>query len=79
MKTESQAARILKWMQEKGPITPKDAEAAFGCMRLAARINDLRRKGYKIESSTRKYKDNEGRTVKYAAYSITKEEMCEDG
>ncbi len=70
MRTESQAQKILRWMQEKGPITPKDAEAAFGCMRLAARINDLRRKGYGIVSDTVKYKDENGRTVQYAAYRL---------
>lgn len=73
MRAESQAQKILHWMQEKGPITPKDAEIAFGCMRLAARIKDLRSKGYCIVSDTVKYKDENGRTVQYAAYRLGEE------
>lgn len=74
MRAESQAQKILHWMQEKGPITPKDAEAEFGCMRLAARIKDLRSKGYGIVSDTVKYKDENGRIVQYAAYRLAEAE-----
>ena len=57
MRTESQNYKILQWMREKGPITPLDALSKFGCMRLAARIKDLRDKGYSIitEEQVHKY------------------------
>ena len=50
-KTTSQCASILKYL-EKHPqgLTAYDALYYFGCMRLAARIADLRAKGYVIES-----------------------------
>ena len=50
-KTTSQCAAILKYL-EKHPqgLTACDALMYFGCMRLAARISDLRAKGYVIES-----------------------------
>lgn len=50
-KTTSQCANILKYL-EKHPqgLTAYDALYYFGCMRLAARISDLRAKGYVIDS-----------------------------
>lgn len=40
-RTDSQNCKVLRWMKERGSITPQDA-LTFGCMRLAARIKDLR-------------------------------------
>lgn len=50
MKTnESQASRILKYLQEGNGITPIDALNLFGCFRLGARIADLKKRGYAID------------------------------
>lgn len=46
-RNDSQKIKILRWMQNKGSITPQDA-LTFGCMRLAARIKNLRSDGYDI-------------------------------
>jgi hypothetical protein len=46
----SQNGRILAHLQTKGPLTSLDALTLFGCSRLAARIADLRSKGYAIRS-----------------------------
>ena len=46
----SQNGRILKHLQTVGPLTSLDALTLFGCSRLAARIADLRAKGYRIQS-----------------------------
>ena len=43
----SQKTDILKHMGRK-PITPLEALNNYGCLRLAARINDLRQEGHKI-------------------------------
>ena len=43
----SQNEWILEALQ-KGPITPMDALRGCGCLRLAARVLDLRRKGHDI-------------------------------
>lgn len=49
MKTiESQASRILKYMQEGNGITPIEALNLFGCFRLGARISDIKKMGYDI-------------------------------
>lgn len=44
-----QADQILAYMLEHGAITPMDALLDIGCMRLAARINDLKGSGHAIE------------------------------
>ena len=44
---DTQTARILDFIGKR-PIDPLIALQRFGCMRLAARINDLRRAGHEI-------------------------------
>lgn len=46
----SQAGQILRHLQTQGPLTSLDALRLFGCARLAARVADLRNKGYAIRS-----------------------------
>lgn len=60
-------------MQEVGPITPLEALEQFGCMRLAARIKDLRDGGYPIITEEKSYR-KDGATVSYAAYRLEKED-----
>ena len=46
--TASQNQAILQHLQAGHALTHKDAMRMFGCSRLAARINDLRMRGYHI-------------------------------
>ena len=46
----SQEMDILQYMKRKKAISPIIALQKFGCFRLAARIYDLRNKGYKIDA-----------------------------
>jgi hypothetical protein len=49
--TASQTLHILELLRTyRGGITPMDALREAGCMRLAARISDLRAAGYVIET-----------------------------
>lgn len=57
---------ILAHMQAGKPITSLEALQEFGCMRLASRIHELRRKGHVIEC--KKIKTNGGKTV--ASYRL---------
>ncbi|MCR1838682.1 helix-turn-helix domain-containing protein [Pasteurella caecimuris] len=50
--SQSQNAQILAFMQNGGKITSLMALDLFGCMRLSARILDLRNNGYHIYSKT---------------------------
>lgn len=45
-----QTEQILDYMKNFGGITPMDALKDIGCMRLAARIADLKREGHRIKS-----------------------------
>lgn len=56
----SQAAQILA-MLKQGPITALEALQVAGCMRLAARIADLRQQGYDI--TTEEFKTPTGKHI----------------
>ncbi len=60
----SQKLQILKRLQSGMTITPLSALSLFGCMRLAARINELRNEGYPIEGVRFKYKGS--RPIRYS-------------
>ena len=47
-KNDTQCELILRYMDEHGSITSLEAMKNFGCMRLASRITDLRKRGYMI-------------------------------
>lgn len=66
----TQTERILKYMQETGAITQLDAMEEFGCMRLGARIYDLRKEGHKIAKQTVTGKNRYGETVSFAKYIL---------
>ena len=46
----SQNKQILKYLQDGNSITPIEALNKFDCLRLAARISDLRDKGFNIDT-----------------------------
>jgi hypothetical protein len=48
MTKQTQEDRILSWLKSGVSLTPLHALRHVGCMRLGARIYDLKRKGYKI-------------------------------
>lgn len=53
----NQATAILNHIKNHGAINPLMALERYGCMRLAARVSDLRQRGYKIETRMRKAND----------------------
>ncbi|QQF70818.1 helix-turn-helix domain-containing protein [Histophilus somni] len=48
--SQRQHARILAYMQKGGRITSLEALARFNCLRLSARIKDLRDCGHEIHA-----------------------------
>lgn len=48
----SQCKRIAQYLNEGNTLTGLEAIPLFGCIRLASRINDLRKKGMEICSRT---------------------------
>lgn len=66
----TQTDRILRHLREHGSITPLEALREYGCMRLGARIWDLKRQGYKISSRIETARNKHGERVQYARYTI---------
>ncbi len=69
----TQCERVLKYMQDFGEIDTMTAIRELGCMRLASRISDLKRRGCKIKRRMEKGKNRYGERVSWAVYSIVKE------
>ena len=59
---ETQAQRVIEYIRETGSITQLEALRELGCMRLASRISDLKRKGYAIKRDTVPIKTRYGTT-----------------
>ena len=66
----TQNEMILKYIKDFGSITPLEALADLGIMRLASRISDLKMDGHKIKKETVKGKNRYGKTTHYAKYSF---------
>ena len=66
----SQNEKILDYIKDTGSITPLDALREFGCMRLSARIFDLKRDGHKITVEKKNTKNRYGEPVSYAVYKL---------
>lgn len=67
---KTQLDMILRWLIEYETITPIDAMREFGCMRLGARICDLRRAGYEIITEREHSRNRFGQPVCYARYRM---------
>lgn len=67
-KRKSQADMILDYLKEKGRISRFPARRLFRCERLAARICDLRGRGYAIRTVMQYEIDEGGNVIKYAVY-----------
>lgn len=61
---------ILIDLMTQGWVSPAMALAGAGCMRLAARVHDIKALGYKVISRTVKDKSRAGRTTTYKEYRI---------
>lgn len=72
-RANTQREMILRYMQDVGSITPHEALREFGCMRLGARIWDLRKRGYRVIRTMEARKNRYGKTISYARYSLGKE------
>ena len=65
----TQEDRIIQFIKENGSITQKDAYN-MGIARLAARVNDLRRSGVAIKTTSETAKNQYGEPVRYARYTL---------
>ena len=64
----TQKERIRKYLDDFGSITPLEAMADLGIMRLGARIWEMIRDGEPIVRETETSKNRYGQTTRYARY-----------
>lgn len=66
----TQNERVLDYMKRFGSITQIEALSDLGIMRLASRINDLKKKGHCVNKEMVKSKNRFGESVQFARYSL---------
>ena len=69
----SQCDKVLRHLQAFGSLTSLEAVNEYGILRLASRINDLKRMGYNITSTTASGKNRFGETTHYSVYRLVEE------
>lgn len=74
MSKKTQCERVLEYMKQFGSITSIQAMQDLGCMRLASRVNDLKKSGYPIGSRTKTGKNRYGDPVSYSEYYLEDEQ-----
>lgn len=70
MSKTTQAEMVLDYIKEFGSITPLEAIIDIGCYRLAARVSDLRKKGYPIKTKMVSVQNRYGGKSNVARYSL---------
>ena len=65
-----QTERIIKYMQDFGSITSKEAFNDLGVARLASRINDMKNEGIAIKKVMEHGTNRYGEPTRYARYSL---------
>ena len=69
----TQIEMILAYMREHGSITPMEALNYCGCMRLSARIHDLRNMGHDIVMDLVTVKSRNGVKTKVSRYRLNEQ------
>ena len=64
----TQVERVLKHMQDFGSITSFESYSEYGITQLAARIVEIKRLGYEIETKRITRKNRYGERVYFVAY-----------
>ena len=73
-KRPSQCERVLQYIKDHGYITQLDALVDISVMRLASRISELRKKGYKIARGFVRAKNRYDEPIVYAKYFFEEQE-----
>ena len=66
----TQSQRILRHLEDYGSITQMDAIRDYGIMRLASRVNDLRREGHPIITEVVEGRNRYGEKCHWARYRM---------
>lgn len=71
----TQAQRIAEYLDEFGAITPLDAFRDLGITKLATRISEMKRDGYRFSQKYEKSKNRYGEPVYYMEYRWADDEQ----
>lgn len=74
----TQCERVLKYMQDFGSINPQQAMQDLGVMRLAARVADLKKAGYKITRRNATGRNRYDEKVIFAEYRLEENSVKQD-
>ena len=66
----TQHDRILKYMNDFGSITPMEAFSDLGITKLATRISEMTKDGYKFKKETVKSRNRYGDRTRFMRYSL---------
>lgn len=66
----TQAEKILRHLEDYGSITQMDAIMDYGIMRLASRVNDLRKDGHPIITEVVRGRNRYGEPTRWARYRM---------
>lgn len=69
----TQCDRILRHLRDYGSITSLTAISEYGILRLASRINDLKRKGHNIVGETATGENRYHEKIHYKVYRLIEE------
>ena len=67
---KGQKERILRHLEDYGTITQGEAIQDYGIMRLASRIDELRKLGYPIQTEMVKGRNRYDEETRYARYRM---------
>lgn len=70
IRLNKQSALVLSYLKAYGSITPSEALSKLSCMRLAARIHDLKQAGYAIKCDIERMPNRNGEPCRVARYSL---------
>lgn len=70
----TQREAIIDYITEFGSITPMEAFSDLGVTKLATRISEMRKDGWKFKIETVKRKNRYGKPVYYCKYSFAEGE-----
>ena len=70
----TQIGAVLAHLKEHGELTSMEAFKLYGCTRLAARIFDLRKQGFVIDTIEDTGKTRYGTACKYARYVLSRKQ-----
>ena len=66
----TQCDRIIRHLKDHGSISSLEAISEYGILRLASRVNDLKRRGYNIVGEIKTGRNRYGEKTNFKVYRL---------